>query len=66
MKMRTKLGLRNKWQVSVGCKSDTSSNRGNWNCFRIIQKISWTTLGKHDIKTLQETAIWALRTYFGK
>jgi hypothetical protein len=66
LKMRAKLGLRNKRQVSVGCKSDTSSNRGNWNNFRIIQKMSWTALGKHDIKALQETFIWALCMYFVK
>ena len=31
MTMKAKIVLRNKRQVSVGCKSDTSSNRGNWN-----------------------------------
>jgi protein-disulfide isomerase-like protein with CxxC motif len=66
MKMRTKVGPGNKRQVSVGCKNYAISNRGNWNHFRIIQKMSGTTFGKHDIKALQETAIWALRTYCGK
>jgi len=40
MKMRTKLGLRYKRQVSLGRKSDTSIKMGNWNHFRINKKMS--------------------------
>jgi hypothetical protein len=44
--------------VECNNKSDTSNNRGNWNHFKIIQKVPEQRTGKarYDIKELNKTA----------
>ena len=43
----------------VECKTngDTSNNRGDWDYFKVIQKIREQIPGKHEVKDLQKTAI---------
>ena len=43
------------WNVKI--KDDTSNNRGNWNHFKIIEKIPEQQPGKYEITELQKTAI---------
>ena len=50
----------------VKSKSDTNNNRGNWDHFKTIQKISEQSKGKHKIKNSKKQPHWALYTLFGK
>jgi len=33
-------------------KGDASNNRGDWDCFKVIQKIREQHTGKHEVKEL--------------
>jgi uncharacterized membrane protein len=49
---------RNREHEECKNKSDNSCNRENWNRMKINQKILNSLSGKHDIKHLQETALF--------
>ena len=38
-------------------KDDTNKNRGDWDYFKVIQKIREQHTRKHEVKELQKTAI---------
>jgi len=51
--------LTNRNTAHAECKNkgDTSNNRGDWDCFKVIQKIREQNTRKHEVKELQKTAI---------
>jgi hypothetical protein len=48
---------RNASHVECKNKGDASNNRGNWNHFKILQKILEQRTRKEEVKELQKTAI---------
>jgi len=47
-------------------KGDTSNDRGDWNHFKIIQKIVSSIPGNHEVRELQKTAILGTAHIFRK
>jgi hypothetical protein len=58
---------RNTARVECTNKSDSSNNRGNWNHFKIIHKITEQQTGKAQNKgTIKKQPHSTLHTYLGK
>jgi len=50
-------------------KSNSSNNRGNWNHFKVTQKLAEQSMGKYDIKELKKSTSGTaclLRNYWCK
>ena len=45
------------WNVKTKVIRSTSNNRGDWDYFKVIQKIHEQHKGKLEVKELQKTAI---------
>jgi len=52
--------------VELKNKSDTSNNSGNWNHLTVIQTVTEQRTGEHEIKELQQTAIFGAAHKLGK
>ena len=58
---------RNTAHVECKNKGDTSNNRGDWNCFKVIQKIREQHTGENmKSRNSRKQPHWARHTYCGK
>jgi len=59
------LEIQSMWNVKN--ESDTSNNRGDWDYFKVIQKIREQHTRKNmKTRNNRRQPYWALHTYFGK